>query len=100
LHETELGAWKVEALGDLAAIAGKKLYAIFDGDKVLKKASKGCKLEGEQIIDICKGASVLYQNPVPTFSFAQRNRTSVETDYGAYATFVKRSIRMTGGARK
>lgn len=96
LDETELGAWKIEALGDLAAIAGKKLYAIFEGDKVLKKASKGCRLEGEQIIDICNGASILYRNDVPTFSFAKRNLNSVETDFGPWATFVKRSIRMTG----
>jgi hypothetical protein len=99
LHETELGAWKVEALGDLAAIAGKKLYAIFDGSKVLKKASKGCTLSGEQILDICNGASILYRNAVPTFSFAKRNRTSVETDFGPWATFIKRTIRMTGGQR-
>lgn len=96
LSETELGGWKIEAEGDLAAIAGKKLYAIYDGDKVLKKASKGCKLEGSQIIDICNGATILYANDVPTFSFARRNCNSVETDFGAYATFVKRSIRMTG----
>lgn len=100
LHDTKLGAWKIEATGNLAAIAGKKLYAIFDGEKVLKKASKGCTLTGEQIIQICNGASILYKNDVPTFSFAKRNRTSVETDHGAYATFVKRSIRMTGGKKE
>jgi hypothetical protein len=38
LDETELGAWKVEALGDLAAIAGKKLYAVFEGDKGSKES--------------------------------------------------------------
>lgn len=97
LHDTELGGWKIEAEGDLAAIAGKKLYAIYDGQKVLKKASKGCKLEGEQIIEICQGATILYANDVPTFSFARRNTNSVETDHGAWATFVKRSIRKTGG---
>lgn len=96
-HETELGGWKIEANGDFAAIAGKKLYAIFDGNKVLKKASKGCTLTGEQIIEICKGARILYSNQVPTFSFARRNRTSVETDFGPWATFIKRSIGMTGG---
>jgi hypothetical protein len=96
LSETELGGWKIEAEGDLAAIAGKKLYAVYDGAKVLKKASKGCKLEGDQIIEICKGATILYSNDVPSFSFARRNIHSVETDE-YYATFVKRSIRMTGG---
>jgi hypothetical protein len=99
LSETELGGWKIEADGDLAAIAGKKLYAIYDGNKILKKASKGCKLDGEQIIDICNGSTVMYSNDVPTFSFAARNRTSIETDFGPFATFVKRNIRMTGGTR-
>jgi hypothetical protein len=97
LSETELGGWKIEADGDLAAIAGKKLYAIYDGDKVLKKASKGCRLEGEQIIEICQGATIFYRNDVPTFSFARRNVNSVETDFGPFATFVSRNIRMTGG---
>lgn len=107
LSDTELGGWKIEAEGNLAAIAGKKLYAIFSKDKLakpiykgerytLKKASKGCSLSGNEIIDICNGEIVQYQNPVPTFSFAKRNRNSVQTDFGAYATFVKRSIKMTG----
>jgi hypothetical protein len=34
---------EIEAEGDYAAIAGKKLYAVFDKGKVLKKASKGCR---------------------------------------------------------
>jgi DNA polymerase elongation subunit (family B) len=95
LNETELGGWKIEATGNYAAIAGKKLYAIFDGDRVLKKASKGCTLSGEEIIKICQGQSVTYSNPVPTFSFAKRNRNSIETDFGPWATFVKRNIRKT-----
>jgi hypothetical protein len=93
-HETELGAWKTEAEGDLAAIAGKKLYAIFDKGKVLKKASKGCTLSGEEIIDICNGASILYQNPVPSFHL--HNKGKLDLDGIGSADFIKRTIRMTG----
>lgn len=96
LSDTELGGWKIEAQGDLVAIAGKKLYAVMAGDNVIKKASKGCTLSGEEIIQICNGAKILYRNQVPTFSFARRNRNSVETDHLAFATFVNRTIRQTG----
>lgn len=94
LHETELGGWKVEADGDFAAIAGKKLYAIYDGEKVLKKASKGCTLSGEEIIAICNGAEVIYRNPVPSFHL--HNSGALELDGIGSADFIKRTIRMTG----
>lgn len=97
LNDTELGAWKVEAQGDLAAIAGKKLYAVFDGDKVLKKASKGCMLSGEEILEICKGASIQYRNPVPSFHLHGNGKFDLE-GIGS-ASFIKRTIRMTGGKR-
>lgn len=97
LDETRLGAWKVEAIGDLAAIAGKKLYAIFDGDKVLKKASKGCTLTGEQIVEICNGAAILYENRVPSFHLHEKGNYSL--DGIGSADFVKRTIRMTGGSK-
>jgi hypothetical protein len=95
LHNTELGGWKIEANGDFAAIAGKKLYAIFDRDKVIKKASKGCTLSGEQIVEICNGASILYENQVPSFHL--HNKGKLELDGIGSADFVKRTIRMTGG---
>jgi hypothetical protein len=96
LHDTELGGWKLEADGNLAAIAGKKLYAIYDDEKVLKKASKGCKLEGQEIIDICNGASILYRNPVPSFHLHNQGKLDLGSGIGS-ADFVKRTIRMTGG---
>jgi hypothetical protein len=70
LHDTKLGGWKVEAEGNLVAIAGKKLYAVFDDAKILKKASKGCTLSGEQIIDICNGAEILYSKHCPIIPLA------------------------------
>jgi hypothetical protein len=73
------------------------LYAVFDGEKVLKKASKGCKLKANKLSKFVTVPVFSIRNDVPTFSFARRNRTSVETDFGPWATFVKRSIKMTGG---
>jgi len=51
-----------------AAIAGKKLYAIFDGPQCIKKACKGGKLSANEIVSVAKGDQVEYANPVPKFS--------------------------------
>lgn len=68
LHDTVLGAWKLEATGTKAAIAGKKLYALFDGDVPVKWASKGTKLSPAQILKIAEGGEVLWQSEAPNFS--------------------------------
>jgi len=80
LSEVDLGAWKLEATGASAAICGKKLYAIFDrAGECIKKAHKGARLEGRDILRIAKGHTVESCNPVPRFkldgsySFTKRN---------------------------
>lgn len=89
MHPSELGKWAIEAEYHLAAIAGKKLYALFspeppekpvdkDDDGVIddprlgrlyciKKASKGAHLTAYQIYRIAQGDTVEYVNPVPQF---------------------------------
>lgn len=94
LHPTKLGGWKIETTGNLVAIAGKKLYAVFDGNKVLKKASKGCSLSGEEILRICEGEEILYSNPVPSFHLHDQGKYKLD-DLGS-VDFIKRTIRMTG----
>lgn len=69
IGETELGAWKVEATGNKAAISGKKIYAVFDGQKCVKKAHKGVRLTDAELIKIAQGETVTYENPVPSFKF-------------------------------
>lgn len=65
-----LGAWKLEATGCRIAIAGKKLYAIFDeAGNCIKKAHKGALLTGEQIVRVAQGETLEYRNPVPNFKF-------------------------------
>jgi len=98
LHETELGGWKIEAEGDLAAIAGKKLYAVFNQTEVLKKASKGCNLTPQEIVDVCNGAEIIYENPVPAFHLHDAGKFELDGGLGS-ASFTTRRIKMTG-ARK
>lgn len=70
VSNTRLGSWKLEAEGQTIAIAGKKLYALFDGTGAcIKKAHKGAKLSGYEILSIARGSTVEYPNPVPTFKW-------------------------------
>jgi len=90
LDDKALGGWKLEAEFDTIAIAGKKLYACFDGGEPFcdakgeyKKASKGVALSPEEIMAVCKGQQITYENPVPNFAL------------DGSAEFVTRNIRMT-----
>lgn len=82
MHDTRLGAWKLEKLGleefdhkkafDFAttvAIAGKKMYAMYRGDgyEPVKMASKGCRLNGWDILELAEGGHITYENQAPTF---------------------------------
>lgn len=91
LNDSELGGWKLEATGDTIAIGGKKLYALFDKgapyqDKkgAFKKASKGVSLTPQEIMAVCNGQEIVYENPVPNFNL------------DGTADFVTRRINMTG----
>lgn len=70
LHDSELGKWKLEAKGNACAIAGKKLYALRDGRKYVKVASKGAVLTGPEIFDICGGKEITWHNQAPSFSIS------------------------------
>lgn len=66
-----LGAWKHEATLTRVAIAGKKLYAGFDeAGEVVKLATKGVRLSAEEIVRVCGGESVHWQNMAPSFSIS------------------------------
>jgi hypothetical protein len=84
LHNSQLGAWKLEAQGNLAAIGGKKLYAVFNDGEAIKSASKGVKLTPREIERVCAGEVIEYAHPVPKF------KLSGDTE------FTKRTIRATG----
>lgn len=70
LDDSALGAWKYEGGGNVAAIAGKKLYAIFDGNECVKMASKGVRLAPEEIKRICRGEKIEWANDAPSFSLS------------------------------
>ena len=63
----KLGAWDVEAKCDYGAIAGKKLYAFDTGDG-WKTASKGVKLDAEDIIRVAQGEPITYHPQSPQYS--------------------------------
>lgn len=100
-EETILGGWKLEATGDIAAIAGKKLYTILDTatpefgpwetlGKSIKKASKGVNLTPAEIVAVCRGQEIMYKNPVPTFRLGRNLDDMNERD------FVQRRVNKTG----
>lgn len=84
-----LGAWKLEASGDLWICGGKKLYALASSDPgdrldkrgdarerisfegrdfwVVKKASKGANLTGGEILKVAMGGRVFYKSDRPNF---------------------------------
>lgn len=72
VDDKRLGAWKLEALGDKIAIAGKKMYALKDGKKIVKTASKGVVLTGEEIFELCGGKDKHWQNDAPAFSLGKK----------------------------
>jgi DNA polymerase elongation subunit (family B) len=69
----ELGEWKLEGKLKRAAIAGKKLYGVewdqthLNGER-WKIASKGARLEWREILDLCNGEAIEWENDAPTFS--------------------------------
>jgi hypothetical protein len=74
ISDSRLGAWKLEKTTQSLAIAGKKLYAMYDDEtgEPAKLASKGGMLKLPDILDICRGKEVLYQQDAPTFSVRRR----------------------------
>ncbi len=107
---SRLGAWDMEARGDLFACAGKKLYALFSLDEsegklfrqrdgqtakekvtykgraywLVKKASKGAVLSGAEILTVAGGDVIRWKSDRPNFKLDG----SVE--------FIERDIRKTG----
>lgn len=84
IDDKKLGAWKQEGTGVLAAIAGKKMYAIFDTDGTcIKHANKGVDLTPEEIRAVAEGQEILTWRDAPTF---KRDGSAV---------FIHRTVRMT-----
>jgi DNA polymerase elongation subunit (family B) len=79
-----LGQWKLEAECTRIAIAGKKLYALFDGSgNVVKQANKGVNITADDIVRVCEGAEVECLRDAPSFKLDGSHR------------FIDRIVRMT-----
>lgn len=81
--ERKLGAWKLEGSGDRIAMAGKKLYACFDGDTCIKQANKGARITPAEIVRVAQGETVTFRKDAPTFKLDGR------------VTWISRKIRRT-----
>lgn len=71
----ELGEWEIEGEFIEGSIGGKKLYAfkkapewVKPDETPYKTASKGVRLDAEQIVRVAKGETVTYTPMAPTFS--------------------------------
>lgn len=81
LDESRLGAWKIEAIADEIAIAGKKMYAAFRRGECVKHASKGVAITPEQIRLLCLGEIIETKRDAPNFKLSGETK------------FVERSVR-------
>lgn len=94
LDDKRLGAWGLDAIGDTCAIAGKKLYAVFNAGEEVKKASKGVRLTADEIRRVAMGETVEYANPVPKFSLKTARGDDLNAPFSA--DFISRKISRTG----
>jgi hypothetical protein len=73
ISSTDLGSWDLEKEADYCAIAGKKLYALYNRSATgviepIKVSSKGGTLTAANIIHIAGGGKVYFERDAPTFS--------------------------------
>ena len=87
IDPAKLGAWKLEGEGTCVAVAGKKLYAVFDADgECIKKASKGAVFSGNEILRLSRGETLRWKNDAPTFSL-QKPPSFIDRDIAALQNF-------------
>ena len=67
IDAAKLGSWACEKTGNVLAIAGRKMYALFQDQKCVKYASKGVRIEPADIVRVANGATVTYEREAPTY---------------------------------
>lgn len=67
IDAANLGAWKLEKTGNSLAIAGRKMYALFNDKQCVKYACKGVKITPEDIVRAAQGEVVTYERDAPTY---------------------------------
>jgi hypothetical protein len=117
LDDKELGAWKHETFkikkdngaeivyteGTQIAIAGKKLYALMNGDDCIKKASKGVNLHPLAIFAAARGDTIETRNDAPSFKMGFNTIEEMQKRQSAGQTnphlFIQRNVRRTGAQK-
>lgn len=84
IDDTKLGHWKIEKRCTKMAIAGRKMYALFDGKECVKTASKGVHLTPAEIVAVANGKVVTWRKDAPTFNMKTHT-----------ATYLERNVKMT-----
>jgi len=96
ISDTKLGAWKFEGSTDLIYVAGKKMYAAKldqldkHGTHKIKMASKGARLNYDDIVAICRGEVINWRNDAPNFSIKMTPSTKC---HEITTKFVERKIK-------
>ena len=106
IHDSDLGAWKLETEAHKVCIAGKKLYAIFSLhcpscknimthksnckhsfhlDGCSKQANKGVRITAKEIEAVCNGATVTSRRDAPSYKLDGSHN------------FITRNIKMRNG---
>ena len=98
----QLGEWEIENHYDRVIVCGKKLYAMHSRTKApncdgatctnrkhWKMASKGARLEFDDLIKIAAGEKVNYNNIVPTFSMSKEKPTFVSREIKSTASDIR-----------
>ena len=67
IDAADLGAWKLEKTGNSLAIAGRKMYALFNDSTCVKYACKGVRITPEDIIKAASGEVITYERDAPTY---------------------------------
>jgi DNA polymerase elongation subunit (family B) len=94
IDDSKLGSWKNETKLSRICIAGKKLYAAFDGDECVKQACKGVRLSPDEIVRLCKGETIESRRDAPSFKIGQIVSDRLIEGNKIQHTFITRKVRM------
>lgn len=73
-NDIDLGAWKLEMQANEAAIAARKIYALWQDNVCVKMACKGARLTPDQIRHVASGDQIRWTSPVPKISLDNSQR--------------------------
>lgn len=78
---SNLGEWSSEGVMRSGGVAGRKLYAFLNSEldknanEKWKTASKGARLSPDEIMQVARGETVVYQQAAPVYSLRKEPQT-------------------------